>query len=191
MVERKKLRILIVDDNLNNLQLLGKILTDNGYEVIVATSGAQALKNIEKKDPDLILLDIMMPDMDGFEVCKRLKANDITKHIPVIFITAKKETDDIVKGFEVGAIDYITKPFNTMELLVRVKTHIEMKILKGLMPICANCKKIRNDQGAWDEIEAFFNAHTDMMLSHSICPDCMKKIYGNEDWFKDYKKENE
>ncbi|MCG8571832.1 MAG: response regulator [Spirochaetes bacterium] len=182
MSNDQKRRVLVVDDNFENLQMIGRILSENNYEVAVAKNGRQALDNVEKKEPDLVLLDVTMPDMDGFEVCRRIKDDIATRHIPIIFITSRNETEDIVKGFEAGAIDYVTKPFNTVELLVRIKTHIEMKILRGLIPICSSCKKIRNDQGYWDEIESFFTEHTDLLMSHSLCPDCMKKIYGNEEW---------
>ncbi len=124
---KKNSKILIVDDTPKNIQVLGKTLEQKNYEIIVAQNGLQALKVVEKDFPDLILLDIMMPDMDGFETCKRLKDNPKTKEIPIIFLTAKIEIDDLVKGFDLGAVDYITKPFNSKELLRRVKTHLELK----------------------------------------------------------------
>ncbi|GMT49295.1 MAG: hybrid sensor histidine kinase/response regulator [bacterium] len=123
----KNSQILIVDDTPKNIQVLGKTLEQKDYEIIVAQSGLQALMVVEKALPDLILLDIMMPDMDGFETCKRLKDNPKTKGIPIIFLTAKIEIDDLVKGFDLGAVDYITKPFNSKELLRRVETHLELK----------------------------------------------------------------
>ena len=100
------------------------------YEVGVAQNGLEALKFLEERLPDLILLDIMMPGMDGIELCTRLKNNHKLSHIPVIFLTAKSETNDIVKGFEVGCVDYITKPFISAELLARVKTHPGDKLPK-------------------------------------------------------------
>ncbi len=130
-IEDKPL-VLIVDDILNNLQIIGNTLIDEGYEISMATNGIQALSMVDTVLPDLILLDVMMPDMDGFEVCRRLKDNDITREIPVIFLTAKNETEDIVKGFEAGGIDYIVKPFNSAELLARVNTYIELKKSKEL-----------------------------------------------------------
>lgn len=126
MNENKSL-ILIVDDNPQNLQFLGNLLRENGYNPVVAQSGAQALAFLKRENPDLILLDIMMPEMDGYEVCQRLKADKSTQKIPVIFLTAKTETDDLVKGFESGAVDYITKPFGSPELLTRINTHILIK----------------------------------------------------------------
>ncbi len=122
--------ILIVDDLPKNIQVLGNILRDKGYNIYAATSGNKALELVQIEKPDLILLDIQMPEMDGFEVCKRLKESELTSKIPVIFLTANVETNDIVKGFELGAVDYITKPFQSLELLARVKTHTEYKKLK-------------------------------------------------------------
>ncbi len=127
MINNKNSQILIVDDTPKNIQVLGKTLEQRNYEIIVAQSGLQALTVVEKILPDLILLDIMMPDMDGFETCKRLKDNPKTKEIPIIFLTAKIEIDDLVKGFDLGAVDYITKPFNSKELLRRVETHLELR----------------------------------------------------------------
>jgi len=122
--------ILIVDDTLQYIQVLGTILREQGYQLNVAQDGVQALKQVAKLIPDLILLDIMMPKMDGFETCKRLKEHPKTEDIPVIFLTAKVETDDLVKGFELGAVDYITKPFQSAELLKRVQTHLELVLLR-------------------------------------------------------------
>ena len=127
MFDRKKPLILIVDDTPKNIQVLGKTLHEIGYNVSIATSGSQALDSVKKESPDLILLDIQMPEMDGFEVCKILKANPYTKEIPVIFLTAVIDSEKIVQGFEIGAVDYITKPFHTAELTMRVATHIEIK----------------------------------------------------------------
>ncbi len=131
MTEKKKgERVLIVDDTLQNIQVLGTVLREEQYQINVAQNGLQALELVAKVEPDLILLDIMMPELDGFETCKRLKADEKTRDIPIIFLTAKAETDDIVSGFELGAVDYVTKPFNPTELLARVKTHLTMQRLR-------------------------------------------------------------
>ncbi|MCP5051157.1 MAG: response regulator [bacterium] len=119
--------ILIVDDNPQNLKVLGNTLRENNYMPVVAQSGPQALIFARQGNPDLILLDIMMPDMDGYEVCQKLKKDKVTKDTPVIFLTAKTETEDLVRAFEVGGVDYITKPFNSIELLTRVKCQIDLK----------------------------------------------------------------
>lgn len=176
--------ILVVDDNPQNLKFLGQLLSENGYEVGMAQNGQQALNFVNKNLPDLILLDIMMPEIDGFEVCKTLKSKLSTRHIPVIFLTAKTETDDIVKGFDAGGVDYVTKPFNSAELLSRIRTHIEVKILRGLLPICANCKKIRDDAGFWKQIDTYIEKHSHAKFSHGICPECLIELYGEKEWFK-------
>lgn len=119
--------ILVVDDVSKNLQVVGTLLRKEGYRIVPATSGAQALERVRAETPDLILLDLMMPDMDGLEVCRRLKADALTQPVPVIFLTASNEMEHLVQGFEVGAVDYITKPFNPPELLARVQTHLELK----------------------------------------------------------------
>jgi two-component system sensor histidine kinase/response regulator len=121
-----KHKILIVDDIPKNIQILGNILSKENYQIGYAQNGEQALSIIHHQEFDLILLDIMMPGIDGFDVCKRLKENPQTSEIPVVFITAKADMNSIVKGFAVGGQDYITKPFNTSELLARVDTHIRL-----------------------------------------------------------------
>src|SRR5262245_19555324 len=120
-------RVLVVDDIPKNLQVVGTMLRNAGCAVMPATSGAEALESVRVQLPDLILLDLMMPEMDGLEVCRRLKADPSTQQIPVIFLTASNEMEHLVKGFEVGAVDYVTKPFNAPELLARVRTHLELK----------------------------------------------------------------
>ncbi len=118
--------ILIVDDTPENIDVLNGLLSD--FKRKIAIDGERALKiAFSDTPPDLILLDIMMPGMDGYEVCKRLRENDVTKDIPVIFLTAKSTREDIIKGFESGGQDYVTKPFDHHELLQRVKTHLELK----------------------------------------------------------------
>jgi signal transduction histidine kinase len=119
--------ILIVDDIPANLKVLGDILKGEGYKVRPVPSGALALQVAEKERPDLILLDIMMPDMDGYEVCRRLKENKLLHDIPVIFISALSETNDVVKALKFGGVDYITKPFRAEEISARVKTHIKLR----------------------------------------------------------------
>ncbi len=119
--------ILIVDDNYKNLQLLGNVLRQENYEIAVSTTGLQALKTVKEVKPDMILLDVMMPEMNGYEVCKILKNDELTADIPIIFLTAKTASEEVVMGLNLGAVDYITKPFNNAELLVRVKAHLELK----------------------------------------------------------------
>jgi sigma-B regulation protein RsbU (phosphoserine phosphatase) len=211
-------QLLIVDDVPENIKVLGAGLQHAGYIIVFATNGEQAIEIAHKHKIDLILLDIMMPGMDGYEVCRALKSDKQTASIPVIFITAKTQNEDILRGFETGAVDYITKPFNAAELSARVKTHLELErsrqiiahqaeelawtnkrlmeknmklqqaideieALKGLLPVCSSCKKIRTantdpDQAdSWVTLEAYLLNHTAVEITHSICPDCMSKLY--------------
>lgn len=119
--------ILIVDDIPKNLQLLGSTLRDQGYKIAAVSKSEQVLDSARKYQPDLILLDVMMPGKNGFEVCEDLKEDPELNHIPVIFLTAKVEQESIIKGLSLGGADYVTKPFNNQELLARVDTHISLK----------------------------------------------------------------
>ncbi len=193
--------ILIVDDFARNLQVLGNIL-EGHYRTAAAKNACKALDFMEKHRPDLILLDILMPGMDGYQLCERLKQSSDTKDIPVIFLTAKIETDDVVRGFKAGAVDYVSKPFQKEELLARIETHLELKRtreklqralslvkqLSGFLPICSKCKKIRDDQGEWQHLEVYIRNHSEADFSHGLCPACAENLYGNEPWFNRRKK---
>ncbi|MBF0331021.1 MAG: response regulator [Candidatus Omnitrophica bacterium] len=122
--------ILVVDDSLANLELLMAVLMDGGHQVFTANSGSRALDAIKTRLPDLILLDIGMPDIDGYEVCRRLKADPAVKNIPVIFLSAFGDIKDKQKGFEVGGVDYVTKPFIPDEVLFRVQAHIKLNRMR-------------------------------------------------------------
>ena len=196
--DNKNSSILIVDDTPENLRLLAIILSGRGYRVRPVSNGEHAMVSIRKEQPDLILLDIMMPDMDGYEVCRQLKSDKETASIPVIFISALYETIDKVKAFDQGGVDYITKPFKTEEVMARVKTHLtlrnlqlqmekknaelrkaldEIKVLRGFLPICASCKRIRNDKGYWEQLESYISNHSEATFSHGCCEKCAKKLY--------------
>lgn len=116
--------ILIIDDVYANLQLLGNILQEHHFDVSFAMNGKEALNILKNTTPHLILCDIMMPEMDGIELCKIIKADPQTRNIPFIFLTAKAEIEDVLQGFETGAVDYVTKPFNSIELIARVHVHL-------------------------------------------------------------------
>jgi len=190
--------VLIVDDLPRNLQVLALLLDKAGYRVSMALGGAQALAMIAQDLPDLVLLDVMMPDMDGLEVCRRLKADPTTADVPVIFLTARAELQDLEEGFRIGAVDYVTKPFRGGELLARVGAHVglrqclererelrrsletalaQVRSLSGLLPICSCCKKIRDDRGYWNKIEAYIEEHSDAGFTHGICPECARNLY--------------
>ena len=119
--------IIIVDDNPSNLQMLGKTLRTENYHVEFAIDGKTALEWINNREFDLILLDIMMPEMDGFEVCSIIRSETKYNDTPIIFLTAETGKESVLKGFEIGAQDFITKPFDSRELLARVRTHLEIK----------------------------------------------------------------
>jgi PleD family two-component response regulator len=119
-------KILIVDDTPSMIYMVKTVLEKEGYEIIVATTGEKGITRAEKTEPDLILLDVLMPGMDGFETCRRLKAEERTREIPVIFMTGLSAIETKVAGFEAGGVDYVTKPIESRELLVRVRTHLTL-----------------------------------------------------------------
>ncbi len=191
MAVNEKPSIMIVEDLPENIHILMELLKDS-YQLVPVKSGKAALKRLEQTPlPDLILLDIVMPGMDGYEVCSLIKNNPATLSIPVIFITAVSEAMDDAKAFELGAVDYITKPFNPLTVLARVHTHIklsrtlkklqnalrEIKALSGLIPICASCKKVRDDKGYWNQVETYISERSNATFSHGICPDCRQTLY--------------
>lgn len=126
----KNSNILIVDDILENIQVLAGILSKEGVKISIATNGLQGVDTAMKLLPDLILMDVTMPEMDGYEACKLLKDNETTANIPIIFLTARVDTNDLIKGFQAGGVDYITKPYNPTELLARVVNHLDLKFAK-------------------------------------------------------------
>ncbi len=344
--------ILVVDDQPGNLKVLIDFLTKSGFHVYVADSGERSLSTLNNIEPDLILLDVMMPGMNGFETCRKIKENKTWKNIPVIFMTALNDVESKLAGFEAGGVDYITKPFQQVEVLARINTHLklrrrelqladsekkmatiieflpdptwvidldgkivswnkavedytgvkkddmlgkgnyehaipfygerrptlvnlvlnrdetwekkyvqikieagadkllvgesyhpilgedgcylsataskiydaqghvtgaiqsirditdlknsehkreqliielkeainEIKKLSGLLPICASCKKIRDDEGYWNQIESYIQQHSEAKFSHGMCPECSDKLYGDQDWYIEMKK---
>jgi two-component system, sensor histidine kinase and response regulator len=132
--------ILVVDDQEQNIQILGQLLTSMGYEVIAASSGEQAFKRLEERMPDLILLDVIMPEVDGFQVCQRLKSRPEWSNVPIIFVSAANETNIIVRALEAGGVDYVTKPYQKAELLSRVRTHLALKRAQDELRLLAEDK---------------------------------------------------
>jgi CheY-like chemotaxis protein len=198
--------LLIVDDEPINLAVLIEYLESYDLTILVARDGESALEKVHYGQPSLILLDILLPEgMNGFEVCRRLKINEASKDIPVIFMTALNDLNSKVRGFEVGAVDYITKPFEFQEVMARVTTHLtlqalqkkleqkneayrfknqqlrealaQVKTLHGLLPICADCKKIRDDSGYWQDVAVYIRDHSAVEFTHGLCPDCAIRLY--------------
>jgi len=193
-----KMKILIVDDIPENISALAIALESEGFDIKTAAGGEQALQIVHNDSFDLILLDIKMNGIDGFETCLALKKSDATKDIPVIFLTVSKETEAVVNGFACGGVDYIAKPFRQEEVCARVRTHLylralmkekekligelqeamaKVKTLSGLLPICSSCKKIRDDRGYWNQIETYIRQRSEADFTHGICPKCAKKLY--------------
>jgi len=232
--------ILIVEDSPPQALLLQKLLEKNGYKVSVAVNGVEALSYLEGHLPALIISDILMPEMDGYELSQKVKARDELKGIPIILLTQLTEPEDIVRGLGCGADNFITKPydrelllsriryvlvnqeirkdrvmemgievffagkkhfinsdriqildllFSTYENAVQQKRDLEqinkelkealetIKKLEGILPICAKCKKIRDDKGNWIQMEKYIRDRSEARFSHSICPECAKKLY--------------
>ncbi len=185
--------ILIVDDAPANLRLLSGMLVEQGYKVRSALNGKLALTGAKAAPPDLILLDTNIPGMSGYKVCAQLKADPHTRDIPIIFISALDQTEDKVKAFTLGGVDYVTKPFRVEEVLARVETHLRLRALQkqlaervreleealaqvnkleGLLPICSYCKRVRDDQDYWHQVESYVAARSEARFSHGVCPDC-------------------
>ena len=195
------MRILIAEDDSTSLTVLAGVLTKEGHEVTATVNGAEAWQALQQPDaPPLAILDWMMPEMNGLEVVCRVRALPTNRPPHLIMLTSKGEKDDIIAGLEAGANDYLAKPFNPGELRARVEVGRRMvelqatlsakiqelqqaldhiKTLRGIVPICASCKKIRDDQGYWSQVEVYVRDHTEAQFSHGICPDCMKRLYPN------------
>jgi len=173
------------------------------YDILLAQSATEAIDVVREQVPDLILLDVMMPGMSGFDLCRQLKADERYRDIPVIFITAMSDGDSELNGLQLGAVDYIAKPFFISHVRQRIKIHLELKHrnellqeqravleartlelenalmrikrLEGLIPICMYCKKIRNTGEIWQNLEEYLIEHSDASFTHGMCPDCLEK----------------
>jgi len=198
--------ILIVDDTPEIRSMLSVILESAGYQdLLFAASAAEAFERLGMNgagaspvDVDVVLMDIVMPDLDGVEACRRIKAVERFRDTPVIMVTAMSEAGFLEAAFAAGAVDYLAKPVNALELLARLRSALklkremdrrkarereleqalrEVKVLQGLLPICSHCKKIRDEQGRWHMVESYIREHSKAEFSHGICPDCLDKHY--------------
>jgi PleD family two-component response regulator len=194
----QKAKILIVEDHPATRKLLESILQED-YETLSAENGLQALEILkETGEVDLILLDIIMPELNGYEVCKKLKEGRTTENIPIIFLTILDGEDSESKGFALGVNEYIIKPVNRIRLKTRIKNQLDLRrktdlltqknhelaaalkhiqTLHGILPICSFCKEIRSEDGKWSHIEEYVKNHMGAQFSHSVCPQCMRKNY--------------
>lgn len=204
--------ILIVDDSPDQQVLLRAILGKAGHTDLQSADSAQAaflLLDMDGQAPpsqiDLVLMDVLMPELDGVEACRQIKSRPHLRDIPIIMVTAKSDLSNLQEAFAAGAIDFITKPVTSVELLARAASALalkkemdcrkarevelrrsndelqkalrEVKVLRGLIPICASCKKIRNDGGFWQQLEEYIGEHSEAEFSHGICQPCVKKLY--------------
>ena len=201
--------ILVVDDTPETLKMLQVILESAGYERIQLAGSAQEAfqylgmgdRSKDAADVELIFMDVVMPEIDGVEACRQIKTVDRFRDLPVIMVTAKTEAGFLDAAFAAGAHDYITKPVNRLELLTRMRSALrlkreierrkarekeleqalgEIKVLRGLLPICSHCKKIRDEKGLWHPVEGYIRDHSNADFSHGICPECLNKHYPSQ-----------
>ncbi|MHB8109342.1 MAG: response regulator [Syntrophorhabdaceae bacterium] len=197
----KAFHILVTDDDPDILEINSTVLRNTGYEVSEATTGKECIERVRQKHPDLVLLDVVLPDMTGIEVCRRIKGDPDLKGPFVILLSGIQiSSDNQAEGLSVGADGYLVKPLSRREFIARIqamerikrvedrlletqkeqqrtieelrKAADEIKTLRGLIPICAWCKRIRDDEGYWDQLEVYLAKHSEAVFSHGLCPDC-------------------
>ena len=193
------MRILIAEDDFTSRAVLTSVLKKHGHDVVETVNGSKALEIMKQPGaPSLAILDWMMPEMDGLDVVKHIRSMETERPPYILMLTTRDDKTDIIAGLEAGADDYLSKPFDPGELRARVEVGrriIEMqdalvtqvqelrqalshiRTLQDILPICSFCKKIRNDQGYWDQVDAYVSKHMNAQFSHGICPSCMKIHY--------------
>ena len=200
----REFKVLVTDDDPEILLLTATVLRRAGYKVLEASSGSECLEAVRTHRPDLVILDVMLPDMPGVEVCREIKTERVLQHTFVILTSGIRiSSDSQAEGLNIGADGYIVRPISNKEFLARVQSIerikwaedalrekeeqqekliselqealAEIKTLKGFIPICASCKKIRDDEGYWDQLEAYISKHTDAVFSHGLCPECAEQ----------------
>lgn len=197
------MKVLIAEDDLTSRLMLEGVLKKWGYDVLSVSDGNAAWAAVQReRDLHVAILDWIMPNMDGLAVCRRIKALERPVPIYTMLLTGRDSTEDIVQGFDSGADDYVTKPFENNELRARIRVAERMvriqgslsdkvrelkvalahvKMLQGIIPICMHCHKIRSDDKAWEKLEAYIENHSEAEFSHSICPDCLAQHYPDLD----------
>jgi sigma-B regulation protein RsbU (phosphoserine phosphatase) len=191
------MKILIAEDEIISRMILENTLKKYGHDVIVTCNGVEAWQALQSENaPKLVILDWMMPEMDGLELCRKIRNESCNQLIYIILLTAKLQKEDVIEGLRAGADDYVSKPFDSDELCARVQAGIriielqeslttrvkeledalsKVKQLQGLLPICCYCKKIRDDENYWNQVEEYVTKHTEVQFSHGICPECYEK----------------
>jgi len=192
------MRILIAEDDHISRKILQTILTKQGHDVTAAEDGLKALEALQRETPEILITDWMMPDLDGLQLSRQVRELDLPSYVYIIVLTALTDRQRIIEGLDAGADDYITKPYDKTELMARVKAGervirlektlreknaelsdalAQVKQLKGIVPICMHCKKIRNDENYWQQVEEYIHEHSEADFSHSICPECLEEHY--------------
>ena len=198
-------RVLVTDDSLVARTACSNQLKEAGYEVLFAQNGREAVETMSKEVVDLVLMDVVMPEMNGVEATRKIKELDSAKDTPIIMVTSMGDMQTLQSAFEAGAVDYVTKPIEPIELMARIRSALrlkaemdarkkreeeltrknqelesalsEIKTLRGFIPICAWCKKIRNIEGYWEQMEHYIEQHSQATFSHSICKECAAKQF--------------
>jgi len=203
----KNFTVLVVDDDPDILFATERIIMKAGYSTIKASSAAECKKLMQENFPDLILLDVVLPDMEGTELCREIKSDPHYEGTYIILLCGKRTTTDEQSiGLDFGADGYIARPISNRELLARVDSMVriisaererdqlilrlheamaKIKTLSGLLPICMHCKKIRDDKGYWNQLEAYIHENSDAKFTHSICRDCAEKYYPDMNIYDD------
>ncbi|HOZ47304.1 MAG TPA: response regulator [Candidatus Hydrogenedentes bacterium] len=193
------MRTLVAEDDATSRMILEGVLKRHNFDVVTVADGRSALDLLLSEEaPRLAILDWMMPEMDGVDVCRELRRTDPTRSIYIILLTTRDLKEDVVKGLEAGANDYVTKPFDKEELVARLRVGqrvvelemtlarrvtelehaiAEVRTLQGILPICVHCHKIRTDDKAWLRLEAYIQEHSEATFSHAICPECARDLY--------------
>jgi DNA-binding response OmpR family regulator len=192
------MKVLVAEDDRVARRMLETVLSEWGYEVTAVGDGLAALQALARADaPQLAILDWVMPGIDGSEVCRRVRAEPNPRPFYLLMLTVKRGREDVIAGLQAGADDYIAKPFDPGELEARLQVGRRMldlqrslaarvrqleeamqqvKQLRGLLPMCMYCKKIRDEENYWEQVEAYLAAHSEATFSHSICPHCYESI---------------
>ena len=195
----RTMRILIAEDDMTSRTVLAEVLRKRGHEVVATANGREAWEAMRAPGaPEMAVLDWMMPEMDGLEVVKKIRELKADYPPYLLLLTARGDKNDLVAGLEAGANDYVTKPFHPGELSARVevgarmmelqaalgarirdlgKALEEIKTLRGIVPICAGCRKVRDDKGYWEQVEVYVEKRTDAQFSHGLCPECLGRLY--------------
>jgi DNA-binding response OmpR family regulator len=199
------MKVVVAEDDAISRCMLESALTDWGYQPVGTSDGVGAWQILQAPDaPKIALLDWEMPGLDGLEVCRRLRQTQKSPPTYVILLTGRDSKADVVLGLEAGANDYVTKPFNREELRARLQVGrqvvdlqhsltarihelevalSQVKRLQGLLPMCCYCKKVRDDRSYWQQVETYLLEHSELLVSHAICPDCLNrqlKIFNEE-----------